>query len=86
LAAEYGWTKDYILENVYPDEAHEFLNAIKKRTYGRYLMELAIAQNTTTKEPRKLWDMLEKESGENEIIEEEIDHAGIQKLKSMIKR
>lgn len=50
-------------------------------------MQLAIAQNPWSKDPKKLWDSLQTESGSQEIFQgDELDHTGVKKLKSLIKR
>lgn len=45
LASEYGWTKTYILESVYPDELIYFGEQISRRVIDQTLMDLRIASN-----------------------------------------
>jgi hypothetical protein len=86
LAHEYGWTKDYILNRVYPGEAVKLTGIIRQRTYSEKMLELAIVSNPWAKEPKKLWDLLERQAGaESELGSEEIDRAKLQALKQQLK-
>lgn len=58
MASEYGWGKDEILNNVYPDELFYLTDQIKKRRLGEYRMTLAIVQNPYSKHPNELVKML----------------------------
>lgn len=87
MASEYGWTKDYILERVYPDEAVTLTKIIRQRIYNGKILDLAIAGNAWVKEPKKLWDILEKQVENNTKLgeETEIDHGSLQRLKNQLK-
>lgn len=50
LASEYGWTKDYILLSVYPDELILLGEQITKRVIDKILMDVKIAANPHTEE------------------------------------
>lgn len=50
LAASYGWAKEYILENVYPDEVPEYNKRIVRRKRHEKMLELRIAHNPHLKE------------------------------------
>lgn len=46
-------------------------------------MQLAIAHNPDSKEPKQLWNTIEKEIGDKEDQIDEIDHQAVNKLKSI---
>jgi hypothetical protein len=87
LAHEYGWTKEYILNAIYPDEAVELTSIIRKRTYNQKMLDLAIASNPWSKEPKKLWEVLQKNADSNSKLgdDTEMDKAGLQMLKQQLK-
>jgi hypothetical protein len=60
---------------------------IRQRIYNGKLLDLAIAGNAWTKEPKKLWDILEKQvKAEPELGENtEIDRTALSRLKSQLK-
>lgn len=82
LAANYGWQKNYIFYEVYPDEFVLFTKAIKKRQFAEYQVQLAIAQNPHSKNPKVLWETLESEV--REAKDPEMDEAGIERLKLLM--
>lgn len=40
------------------------MSTIKKRKYGEYMIQLAIAQNPHVKTPKTLWKILREQAGE----------------------
>jgi len=52
-----------ILDHVSLDEAMEYVESIKDMDVQGYLMQLYIAQNPHTKEPKKMIESLQKELG-----------------------
>lgn len=89
MANEYGWAKRDILENVYLDELFIFTRLINRRKISEYKMQLAIATNPHTKEPKKLWGTLDKQERENEglsYLDAEFDAAGFEAFKMRLKR
>lgn len=85
LASQYGWTKDYILDFVYPDEAMSLSRLIRNRIAKDNLMNLAIASNAWSKDPKALGKELESRIDmELELGEEEPDHAAIERLKGKL--
>lgn len=82
MASEYGWAKDYILENVYIDEVYLLQSHIKRRHFEDWKMQLAIVQNPHTETPKDLWDMLNAET--SVPTDEPLDKAGFERLKTAI--
>lgn len=88
MANEYGWAKNDILEHVYFDELFIFTRIINRRKLTEYKMQLAIASNATTKDPKKLWEMLDQRERENEgkgYLDAEFDAAGFEAFKQAVK-
>ena len=87
LASEYGWTKDYILKRSTFVHALDFSDRIKRRKNIDNLIQLAIVQNPWSKEPKKLFDELEKGSeSESDGSGDTIDHEGFKRLKDMLRK
>lgn len=86
MANQYGWTKDYILNKVYPDEAQVLSGIINKRIFADYLVQLAIVENPWRKEPEKLVKELQKRVGEEELGKEKLDKEGMKRLKNLLAR
>jgi hypothetical protein len=85
LASEYGWTKDYILDYVYPDEAIELSRRIRNRITQNNLMSLAISSNPWSDNPKALVRELESRIDEEmELGDEEPDHAALSRLKQKL--
>jgi hypothetical protein len=71
------------------DELFIFTRLINRRKINDYKMGLAIATNPQTKDPKKLWDMLDRQERENEgksYLDAEYDTAGMEALKTKLKR
>jgi hypothetical protein len=88
LAHEYGWAKRDILEQVYLDELFIFARIINRRKISEYKMQLAIATNPNTKDPKALWEMLDNQEKQNEgkdYINAEFDAAGFEAFKNKLK-
>lgn len=83
MAHEYGWAKDKILEDVYFDELFLLVKNINKRKLTEYKVQLAIAQNPYTKNPKQLWTLL-KQMDENESRMQEFDSTGFELLKQQL--
>lgn len=79
LASEYGWTKDDILENTFPDELLDYAKLIKQRKNSHYMMMLNIVSAPYADEEAKaqLIAQLEDRDRENEHL----DKAGMMALK-----
>jgi hypothetical protein len=60
LASAYGWDKNTILAQVYPDELDFYLKRIQRDQANRDLTMLAIVHNPHVKHPQKLIQELEK--------------------------
>ncbi len=58
LASQYGWAKDDILETIYLDEVLYLQKIIRDRKISDIKIQLNIAQNPYTKNPRELFDSL----------------------------
>lgn len=85
FASSYGWTKDYILKKVYPDEAVEFINAMNKREAGEALLQLAIVHNPHSKKPQNLVKQLERKTKRKEkLTDEKMDKQGLERLKKTL--
>lgn len=63
FAAEYGWAKDKIYFDLYPDEVIALLFQIKQRRASNYLMLLSIAHNPylDKKESGRLFELLKSD-------------------------
>lgn len=91
LASEYGWTKDYILDRVYPDDLILLGEQITKRVVDQLLMDLRIAHNphTEVEEAKKLFrELLDKRRelwGVTEHIGE-LDREALDALKGQLKK
>lgn len=90
LASSYHWTKDYIFDFIYLDEALDYIDEIRKQGIIDNLNALFIAHNPNSKQPKELMDMwlleLKKLEGRS-IIELENDlpeEGAFDKLRSML--
>ena len=83
MASEYGWAKREILENVYLDELYFLTREINKRRLHNYQMQLLIAQNPFSKNPKEIFTEIEKQEAEIEGKKqvEEFDANGFERLK-----
>lgn len=72
------------MEHVYLDELVKLNEKIRVRKISEYKMQLAIASNPHSKEPKKLWDMLDNQV--REPIDEKLDKTGMEKLKQQLLR
>lgn len=92
IASEYGWTKDYILERVYPDESLLYVGAIDKRRKNDYLMRLAIVTNPVLQpnDQKSLWNMLSgkdsRQLSAKVVVNDKIDRKGFAKLKQQLSK
>jgi hypothetical protein len=58
LASEYGWTKDYILFEVYPLDAFSLMPKIQRRQLNRFVDQLVVQVMTKSdlkSEEREKW-------------------------------
>lgn len=60
LAKEYGWTKNEILSEMYPDEVEFYVKRIRKDEANDRLTDLAIAHNPNSQNPNKLIEKFKK--------------------------
>lgn len=62
-ASEYGWTRDYILNNVYLDEYFIQQNIIKKRQRYEYMKQITVAMlpHMKNEERKKIIKAIEDE-------------------------
>lgn len=89
LASNYHWAKSEILDNVYLDEAIEYLDMIKRRKLQNDIMQLAIISNPHTKEPKTLHNYLLDELKNLErrgMIEVTPEVGAFTKLKSILNK
>lgn len=61
LAHHYGWSKHQILNEVYFDEAIDYIDLIKRRGIINNLTQLAIVSNPHTRQPKELYETLRLE-------------------------
>lgn len=88
MASEYGWTEQYIKRKVYPEQIPVYSNCILKRKIHDYKMQLLIAQNPHIKDPKSLFDemdRLEREISGADYLESKLDKEGFKRLKDRIK-
>lgn len=64
LASEYGWTLDYIFNSLYLEEVLMLLAKIKPRKNAEYRIWAAIIQSPHSKEPGKIFSILEENDRE----------------------
>lgn len=90
MANEYGWSKDFILSRIYPDESLIYVELIDRRRRNEYLMSLAIVTNPVLKpsDQKILWDILSKRDSRRistkTIMDDKIDKEGIARLKKRL--
>lgn len=84
LASEYGWSQDYILDFIYPEDVINYQKTISKRKYADYLMLLVIAHNPYTEEPEALFEQLRMETGMSYLDQVEPDREGLKALQGLI--
>lgn len=79
LASEYGWTKDDILENTFPDELLKYAKLIRQRKNAHYMMLLNIVSAPHADEDARtqLIDQLQDRDRESEHL----DKSGMMALK-----
>ena len=83
LASQYGWAKDAILESIYLDEFLQLQKQIKNRKILDIKLQLNIAQNPHTKDPKKFFEELDRL--EDKPIEKPVlDKTGFSILKSKL--
>ena len=83
LASEYGWAKREILEGVYLDELYFLTREINKRRLREYSMQLLIAQNPFSKNPKEIFNEIDRLQAEEEGKKQldEFDTNGFERLK-----
>lgn len=75
LASEYGWTKDYILDYMYPSEVQSLVGIIQNRKRQNALLKLAITHNPYAKDPNILFRELKQGAEEVNTSDSKDDHA-----------
>lgn len=82
LASEYGWTKDDILENTFPDELLVYAELIRKRKNAHYLMLMNVVSAPHADEDTRnqLIDMLQDRDREDEHLDKAGMMALVQKM------
>jgi hypothetical protein len=82
LASEYGWTKDDILENTFPDELADYGELIRKRKNAHYLMLLNVvsAPHADESARRELIETLSERDRDAETLDKAGMMALIQKM------
>lgn len=82
LASEYGWTKDDILENTFPDELLVYAELIRKRKNSHYLMLMNVVSAPHADEDTRneLIDMLQERDREAESLDKAGMMALVQKM------
>jgi hypothetical protein len=66
-----------------------FVRLIKRREINEYKIQLAIATNPQTKDPKKLWatlDEMERQNEGKDYLEAEFDAAGFEAFKQTLQR
>lgn len=81
FAGEYGWTKDYILENIYPFEVRYFREKIDQRTIDEMTL-----QARTAADPAAVYREMVELSGIPLIdTNATIDKAHVERFKNRLK-
>lgn len=84
MAAEYGWTQDYILDHIYPDDYLYYQEVITQRKYTNYLMDLAIVHNPNSEKPEELFEALKMNTGSSYLDAVEPDKAALENLQGLL--
>lgn len=86
MAVAYGWAKEDILNTVYLDEALYYLDQIQRDKVANFQMQLAIVQNPNTKDPKALWNDLQRMGGLFDEPREDpvLDTASFDRMKNMM--
>ncbi len=90
FASEYGWTINYILNYVYPDDFILLGELISKRIIDKVLMDFQIAHNPH-REPEKAQEFADELMEQRrkiygfDVNHAQLDRAALDKLKDMIK-
>lgn len=74
---------------MYIDELFIYTRLIKRRQISEYKIQLAIATNPQTKQPKKLWDTFDQMERQNEgkdYLNAEFDAAGFERFKQTLQR
>lgn len=74
---------------MYLDELFIFTRLINARKITEYKMQLAIVTNPNTKNPKQLWEMLDRSDRENDgrgYLDAEFDATSFEAFKQTIKR
>lgn len=89
MASNYAWSKKDILENVYFDELFLYSKLINIRKINESKIALAIATNPQTKNPKKLWDELDRQErtlNGMDYLDAEFDQAAFDRFKQTLQR
>lgn len=89
MASAYGWSKAQILDDVFLDEALDYLDSIKEDKLQAYYMQAIIVSNPHTKDPKKLLTSLDEElrrSTGGGILEEEPEEGAFEKLRTIFNK
>lgn len=89
MAGGYGWSKRQILDEVFLDEALDYISSIQRRKISDYLMSAYIAANPHSKKPGALFGELKGELRklENQDIMELLPEKGaFDKLRGILNK
>ncbi|UNC92707.1 hypothetical protein [Candidatus Contubernalis alkaliaceticus] len=84
MASEYGWTKDYILYEIYIDEVFFILENIKKRKNQEFLMQIQINSfpHMEEKSRKEILEIFKEENKKSTInINQKTDFSALDKAK-----
>lgn len=84
LSSEYGWTMDYVLDNIHMGDLLGFINAIQKRKRSEALLSLAIVHNPFSKDPNALFKELRGK--ESYSAGNKLDRGAMEDLKKKLKK
>lgn len=82
MASQYGWSKEDIFNNVYPDDLYYLAEEINRRKVQDYMMQLRIVHNPFVKAPQELVNELRRASKVPKA--DKFDAAGFEMLKSTL--
>jgi hypothetical protein len=78
----YGWSPKQVKEQVYPKDVEVYLRVGRYKKLEEQMMNLVIAHNPHTKEPKALFKELQAELTKLRGIDNsELDREGLQRLK-----
>lgn len=89
VGSSLGWTKDYILTAVYPEELNLYIRLVDIEKLETLMFQTQIAANANSKKPQELYDSFkeQRQMAIGDLIQEvddSFDREGLQRLKNRL--